>query len=99
MAGTPGVVTVRLPQSLAEHASGRRALSLAVPGTVPLRTVLALLRADVPAVGRRVQDEAGAVRRFVNVYVGDTECRALDGLATPVAPGTTIHIIPSVAGG
>jgi molybdopterin converting factor small subunit len=46
-----------------------------------------------------VRDETGAIRRFVNVYVGDDECRTLDGLGTTVRPGTVVYVIPSVAGG
>jgi molybdopterin converting factor small subunit len=50
-------------------------------------------------VRRRVQDETGAIRRFVNVFVDENECRTLDGLDTLVRPGCVIYVIPSVAGG
>jgi molybdopterin converting factor small subunit len=46
-----------------------------------------------------VQDETGAIRRHVNVYVGTDECRTLDGLATTVAPGAVLQVIPSISGG
>ena len=35
----------------------------------------------------------------VNVFVGDEECRRLDGLDTSVAPGTVVHLIGAVSGG
>jgi sulfur-carrier protein len=92
-------VTVRLPQALAEYAGGSRELTLDARETMPLGDLLRDLGQRAPAVGRRVQDETGAIRRFVNVYVGDDECRTLDGLLTPVPPGTVLYIIPSVAGG
>lgn len=95
----PRQVTVRLPQALSEHAGGAKALFLDVDGTRTLGEVLAMVRRTAPAVGRRVQDETGEIRRHVNVYVGDEECRALAGLETPVPPGTVLHVIPSVAGG
>src|SRR5690606_21971575 len=38
-------------------------------------------------------------RRFVNVFVGDEECRALAGLDTPVPHRAEMRIIPSVTGG
>ena len=44
-------------------------------------------------------DEAGQIRRFVNVYVDDEDVRFGEGLQTAVAPGTTLSIIPAVAGG
>lgn len=92
-------VTVRLPQSLAEHAGGRREITVeAAPGAT-LADVLDALGTMAPGIDRRVRDETGAVRRFVNVYVDEDECRTLDGLRTPVPPGTVLFVIPSVAGG
>ena len=41
----------------------------------------------------------GTLRSFVNVYVNDEDIRYLQKEQTPVAPGDTISIIPSVAGG
>ncbi|MDP1876368.1 MAG: MoaD/ThiS family protein [Actinomycetota bacterium] len=93
------LVTVRLPQSLAEHAGGRRELAVDVPPGATLADVLDVLATMAPGVDRRVRDETGAVRRFVNVYVDEDECRTLDGLRTPVPPGTVLFVIPSVAGG
>ena len=99
MAEGPGRVTIRLPQALAEHAGGARELTLDIGASASLSEVLDGLRRAAPAVGRRVQDETGAIRRYVNVYVGDDECRALDGLETTVPAGTVLYVIPSVAGG
>jgi sulfur-carrier protein len=99
MGDAPGLVTVRLPQALAEYAGGARSVVLPVDGEVSLGEVLDTLSRILPAVGRRVRDETGSIRRFVNVYVGDDECRTLEGLRTPVAPGTELYVIPSVAGG
>lgn len=99
MAAQSGEVVVRLPQALAEQAGGARALTLDVGPAASLGDVLALVCRTTPAVGRRILDETGAIRRFVNVYVGDDECRTLDGLRTPVPPGTVVHVIGSVAGG
>ena len=41
----------------------------------------------------------GNLRRFVNVFVADEDVRFLEGLATPVADGQTVSIVPAVAGG
>src|SRR5438445_793019 len=41
----------------------------------------------------------GRLRSFVNVYVNDEDIRYLQKEQTPVSPGDTISIIPSVAGG
>jgi len=99
MTDAPGRVTIRLPQALAEYAGGSRTIDLAVGEGRTLADVLDILRQEAPGVARRVQDETGSIRRFVNVYVGDDECRVLDGLSTPVPPGSVVMVIGSVAGG
>jgi sulfur-carrier protein len=41
----------------------------------------------------------GALARFVNIYVNDEDVRFLGALATPIADGDTVTILPAVAGG
>jgi molybdopterin converting factor small subunit len=36
---------------------------------------------------------------FVNLFVGETSARFMDGLNTPIEDGAIISIIPAVAGG
>ena len=52
-----------------------------------------------PASRERLFDDAGKLRRFVNVFVADEDVRFLDGLDTAVADGQTVSIVPAVAGG
>jgi molybdopterin converting factor small subunit len=62
----------------------------------------ALLRGLVeqhPALGKNLFSEAGKLRSFVNVYVGDEDIRYLEGEETPVKAGDTVSIIPAIAGG
>jgi adenylyltransferase/sulfurtransferase len=44
-------------------------------------------------------NEEGKLRSFVNVYLNDEDIRYMQKEKTPVSPGDTISIIPSVAGG
>src|ERR1700686_3513736 len=44
-------------------------------------------------------NDQGKLRSFVNVYVNDEDIRYLQKEQTPVKPGDTVSIIPSVAGG
>jgi len=44
-------------------------------------------------------NEEGRLRSFVNVYLNDEDIRYMQKEKTPVSPGDTISIIPSVAGG
>jgi molybdopterin converting factor small subunit len=89
---------LRLPTILADVVEGRRALEVdPTPPTV--RAMFDALAASHPALERRVRDERGDLRRFVNVYVGDDDVRHLDGQATALTDGAEVWILPSVAGG
>ncbi len=41
----------------------------------------------------------GTLRNFVNVYLGETDVRSLQGPATPVKDGDELLIVPAIAGG
>lgn len=90
-------MTVRVPTILRNLTGG--AAEVAVDGASTLAELLDKLDADHPGIRARVIDDSGKVRRFVNVYVGDEDVRFASGLETPTADGTTVSIIPAVAGG
>ena len=52
-----------------------------------------------PGLKDRVCDEAGAIRRFVNIYVNGEDVRFLDEKATVVKETDEISIVPAIAGG
>jgi sulfur-carrier protein len=91
-------VLVRIPTILRSYTGGAAEVEVTAPdGT--LREVIAGLDAAYPGIGGRILDDAGKLRRFVNVYVGDEDVRFAQGLDTPVAEGTRVSVIPAVAGG
>jgi molybdopterin synthase sulfur carrier subunit len=57
------------------------------------------LEAAFPGIKDRLCDEAGEVRRFVNIYIGGEDVRFLKGLDTPLKDGDEVSIVPAVAGG
>lgn len=89
-------ITVRIPTQLRTLTGGAGEVS-AEGGTVG--DVLKALDAAHPGMGERLFDEAGKLRRFVNVFVADEDVRFMDGLDTELSDGQTISIIPAVAGG
>lgn len=91
-------VQVLLPGALAGLAGGARHLDL-TPGGGTLADVLDALAAEHPVLCRRIRDETGRVRRFVNVYVDGEDVRFTGGLDAPVADGAEVQVLPSVAGG
>ena len=48
---------------------------------------------------KHLYNDEGKLRSFVNVYLNDEDIRYLQREATPIKPGDTLSIIPSVAGG
>ncbi|MEV0543378.1 MoaD/ThiS family protein [Nocardia salmonicida] len=87
---------VCLPSMLRTYVDGAKELD--VDGAT-LKQVLDALRERSPGLERRLRDERGTLRRYVNFYVDGDECRLLDGQDTAVGAGTEVMIIPSVAGG
>ena len=91
-------VQVLLPGVLAALTGGAKHLDVEPRGET-LADLLDALETEHPLLGRRIRDETGKVRRFVNVYVDGDDVRFQDGLATPVRDGAEVHVLPSVAGG
>lgn len=89
-------VTVRVPTILRPLTGG--AAEVSVEGAT-LADVLDALEADHTGIRARVLDDDGKLRRFVNVYVNDDDVRFADGLATATPDGSSVSIIPAVAGG
>lgn len=92
--------TVLLPQALRNDADGDARVNVSFSGeSIPLRDVLDEVARAHPRLERRLRDETGALRRYVNVFVDADECRALQGLDTLVTDGMEVRVLPSVAGG
>ena len=89
-------VTVRLPSQLRVLVGG--AGEVVVEATT-VREAIAAVEAQHPGLAARVLDEAGELRRFVNVFVADEDVRFLDGLNTTLTAGAVVSLVPAVAGG
>jgi molybdopterin converting factor small subunit len=89
-------VSVRIPTILRTYTAGESEVK--AEGAT-LRAVVADLETNYSGISARILDDAGKIRRFVNVYVGDEDVRFADGLDTPTPDGAQISIIPAVAGG
>jgi sulfur-carrier protein len=88
-------VVVRIPPVLRDEAGGARQIEAS--GTT-LRELLGDLSDRHPALGARVFDE-GEIQPFVNVYVDGEDVRTRNGLETPLREGSTVILLPAMAGG
>lgn len=61
--------------------------------------LLKALDAAYPGLGKPLLDEAGNLRRFVNLYINGEDVRFLQGNDTPLKEGDEVSIVPAIAGG
>ncbi|MSO78868.1 MAG: MoaD/ThiS family protein [Acidimicrobiia bacterium] len=89
-------VSIRIPTQLRTLSGG--AAEVSVEGST-VGEALAALETAHPGFAERLYDEAGVLRRFVNVFLAEDDIRFLSGVDSPVTDGQTISIVPAVAGG
>jgi molybdopterin synthase sulfur carrier subunit len=89
-------VSVRVPTILRTYTKGESQVT--VNGST-LSEVIDALDTSYPGIKGRIVDEQGELRRFVNIYVGNDDVRFADGLATATPEGSSVSVIPAVAGG
>jgi molybdopterin converting factor small subunit len=87
------MATVILPRSLVSLIPGTQRSTDVEAATVA--EAIDRLDEQTPGIRNRLVDSGPMIRQHINVYV-DSQPAKLD---TPVAPGSTIHIIPAVSGG
>jgi molybdopterin synthase sulfur carrier subunit len=89
-------VKVRIPTTLRPLTGGNAELEV---DATNVNDVLLAVELSHPGFGANILDEEGGLRRFVNVFVDDEDVRFIDGISTQVSDGTTVAIVPAVAGG
>ena len=89
------MTSVRIPPTLREVTGGER--EVAAEGDT-VRELLEDLMGRFPGLRTQLVED-GDIAPFVNVYVGGEDVRTLDGLDTEVTPGSTVILLPAMAGG
>ena len=90
------MATVLVPTPLRRLTGGQSKL------TVEGETIGALIQAlenQYPGIMDKLLDGEGNVKRFINVFVNESEIRTLQGLATAVKAADQVSIVPAMAGG
>jgi len=87
---------VRIPTPLRRFTGGAEAVS-ADGATVG--ALVDNMESNHPGIKERLCDEAGEVRRFVNIFVNGEDIRFISNLDTPVNEGDEVSIVPAIAGG
>jgi molybdopterin converting factor small subunit len=89
-------VTVRLPGALRDATGGNTKLEA---NGRTLADVIADIDRRHPGFRGRVLDEAGKLRTYVNVYIGEDDARSKGGTDADVPDGAEVMVIPAMAGG
>src|SRR6185295_15179634 len=88
--------TILIPTPLRPYTDKQESVQIA--GTT-VGEALANLTARYGDLRRHLYTDEGRLRSFVNVYLNDEDIRYLQKESTPLNPGDTLSIVPSVAGG
>jgi len=89
------VIRVRIPPTLRSEVGGAREIEAS--GST-LGDVLDDLAGRFPGLGGQVFED-GDLAPFVNIYVDSEDARTREGLDTPVNDGSTVILLPAMAGG
>jgi molybdopterin synthase sulfur carrier subunit len=89
-------VQVKVPTILRSHTGGSK--SVEASGDT-LDAVLRDVDSRHEGLRARLVDDEGKLHRFVNIYVDDEDVRFNGSLEAPVNDGSTVTILPAVAGG
>ena len=88
--------TVRIPTPLRKVTNGADKAS--VDGN-SIAEVIDSLENTFPGIKKRICEESGDLRSFVNVFVNGEDIRFSDGINTSISSGDEISLVPAVAGG
>ena len=87
---------VRIPTPLRRFTGGEEEVSA---GGATVAAIVEDLERNHPGLKERICDEAGKVRRFVNIFVNGDDIRFLNNLETTIKDGDEVSIVPAIAGG
>ena len=88
--------TIRIPTPLRPYAEGQNEISVQGQNVAE---ALNDLTAQYPQLKQHIFSEAGDLRAFVNLFLGEEDIRHLQGVETPLKDDDRLRIIPSIAGG
>ncbi|MDR3209581.1 MAG: MoaD/ThiS family protein [Oscillospiraceae bacterium] len=90
------VVTLLIPTAL--RAFTERKAEVRVEGAT-VGAALEALASEYPDIRQHLYDDDGALRAFINIFVGENNIKNTGGLNTALTPGATVVLVPAIAGG
>jgi molybdopterin converting factor small subunit len=90
------MTTLRIPTPLRTYTSGK---SEVIVSGANITDALNDLTGQYPAIKPHIFNEMNELRPFVNLFVGESNIKDLQGVDTPIQDGDKLMLIPSIAGG
>ena len=89
--------SILIPSALRAYADRQSTIAVEADDVAGALTALTT---SYPGLARHLRDDAGKLRSFVNVYLGEDDVRHLpDGDRTKLPAGAVLTNVPSIAGG
>lgn len=89
-------ISVRIPTPLRRLTNGQDKVALT---STNIKNMVDDLEEHFPGMKKRLCDDEGNLRNFVNVYINGEDVRFLNGIDTALKDGDEISLVPAVAGG
>jgi sulfur-carrier protein len=89
-------ITVQIPTALRRLTGGTGTVACSAAN---LGELFAVLDQQFPDLKSHLRDEAGDIRRFLNIYVNEEDIRFLGGTSYAFQDGDEVLLVPSIAGG
>jgi sulfur-carrier protein len=89
-------ITVQIPTALRRLTAGTGRIKCSATN---LGELFCELDQQFPDLRPHLRDEAGQLRRFLNVYVNEEDIRFLGGTTYAFQDGDEVLLVPSIAGG
>ena len=89
-------ITVQVPTPLRKLTGNRAEVGIEAS---TVQELVDGLESAYAGIKDKLVDEAGEIRRYVNIYVNEEDIRFLDGAGTVLKDGDSVAIVPAIAGG
>ncbi len=89
------MVNVRIPTPLRKFTNNEAEVSVDAES---IQELIDALEKKFPGIRKRLCDDSGEIRKFINIYVGEDDIRFLQGVKTEIT-GKEVTIVPAIAGG
>lgn len=91
-------VLVKIPAPLRQYTSNQKEIEITISSNT-VKDVIIELTNIYPDLKTRLLDDTGSLRKFLTIFINNSNLRDIGGENAKVNDGDTITILPAIAGG